>query len=105
MSQKGDPSDRNRQAYNYGLTVSMIAGQVGVVVVILILAAVLGGLWLDRLFGTKPIITILLVVASGPVSLYLIFRMTTSAIAKLNLTPPPASKRVNPDDDEGGKDE
>jgi hypothetical protein len=105
MSQTGDPNDRNRQAYHYGLTVSMVAAQVGVVVVLIILAAVLGGLWLDRLLGTKPILTVLLVVASGPVSLFLIFRLATAAIAKLNLTPPPGRGRAHPENDEGGQDE
>ena len=36
---------------------------------VIVLAAVFGGLWLDNLFSTKPLFTIGLVLASVPVSL------------------------------------
>jgi hypothetical protein len=35
----------------------VLIGQVGCVTLVIVLASVFGGLWLDGLFGTKPLFT------------------------------------------------
>ncbi len=80
-----------------------VAAQVGIAVVVVVLAAALGGIFLDRLLGTRPLFTIVLVVVACPVSLYLVYRVAQNAVAKI---PMPRGKYPRGDyDDEGGQDE
>ncbi len=58
--------------------------QVGILTLGIVLVAVFGGLWLDKQFGTKPILTIILVIASAPVSLGLTVRLAKRAVNKMN---------------------
>jgi ABC-type transport system involved in cytochrome c biogenesis permease subunit len=46
-----------------------IGAEVGCLTVLIVLAAVFGGIWLDKLLGTKPVLTILFVVGSAPLSI------------------------------------
>lgn len=65
-----------------------LASQIGCLTVVILFAAVFGGLWLDKIFDSKPIITILLVVISAPVSLGLTFWVAMRAAKRVN---PPVS--------------
>ncbi len=56
-----------------------VAGQVGCVTLLSVLIAVFLGLYLDRLFGTRPIILILLVLGSAPLSLFLTYLIAIRA--------------------------
>ncbi len=80
-------SNEGRNQYWLNLTLAGMAGQVGCVTLVIVLAAVLGGLWLDAQFQTRPVITLVLLVVSIPVSLIAmlsIVRVVTSKI-KANL--------------------
>jgi hypothetical protein len=82
MVQRPEPEKNNKQ-YWLNLTLAGAAGQVGCVTLVIILAAVLGGLWLDSRFQTKPAFTIGLLIGSIPVSLFamlFIVRKLTSKI-------------------------
>lgn len=61
-----------------------LAGQIGCAVPAIILAAVLGGLWLDRHFGTGRWITLGLLLASLPLSIYITFRLAMRAAKEMN---------------------
>ena len=78
------PEPKNdRKQYWLNLTLAGAAGQVGCVTLVIILAAVLGGLWLDARFQTRPVFTLVLLIASIPVSLaamLYIVRLVTSKI-------------------------
>ncbi len=52
-----------------------VTGQVGCVTLIIILAALFGGLWIDGQFNTKPLFTIILMVGSVPVSMLMLIRL------------------------------
>ena len=56
--------------------------QVGGLTLGIVLVAVFGGFWLDRLFGTKPLLMIILVIASAPISLWLTVRVAKRAVSK-----------------------
>ncbi len=75
-----DYSALSSQATKVGL-------QVGGVTLGIVLLAVFGGLWLDKLFGTKPILTIILVVASAPLSLWLTVVLAKRAVRNMNPSP------------------
>jgi hypothetical protein len=57
-----------------------VGASVGCVTVVIVLVSVLGGIWLDNLLGTKPLITVSLVLASAPLSLVLTFWIATRAV-------------------------
>ena len=73
----------DRKQYWMNLTLAGIAAQAGCLTLVIVLVAVFGGLWLDAQFQTKPVITFVLIIASIPVSLALMFILVRSATAKI----------------------
>ena len=64
------------------LLVVMI-GQVGCLTLVIILASVFGGLWLDKTFGTKPVFTLALLFAGIPLSVFLMLYVSRKSLARL----------------------
>jgi F0F1-type ATP synthase assembly protein I len=58
-------------------------GQVGCLTLVIILASVFGGLWLDNTFGTKPIFTLVLLFAGIPVSVLVMLTVARKTLARL----------------------
>ena len=79
--EKTPPNERRTRILN--LTLASVAGQVGCVTLIIVLAAVFGGLWLDNFYQTKPIFTISLLVISIPISLAIMIFLVRFAISKI----------------------
>ncbi len=75
------PEQKDRNTINTILVVMI--GQVGCLTIAILLLSVLGGLWLDNLFGTKPILTVALLLAGIPVSLFLMIVIARRTLAKL----------------------
>lgn len=61
----------------------VVIGQVGCLTLVVILASVFGGLWLDSQFGTKPMFTLVLLFAGIPVSVLLMLWLSRRALARL----------------------
>jgi F0F1-type ATP synthase assembly protein I len=78
------------------LAAAGLAGQIGCVVPAIILGSVLLGLYLDKTFDTGKLITLILVLASLPVSIYLTFRLAMRAVKEINQSMPTASSKPNP---------
>ncbi len=76
-------SDDNRQGITNNFLIALIT-QVGCLTLVIILASLLGGLWLDRTFGTKPLFTLLLLLAGTPLSVVVMLFVSRRAIAKIN---------------------
>jgi len=72
----------NRQNVVYTLLVVMI-GQVGCLTIVVILASVLGGLWLDATFGTGRVFTLILLFAGIPLSVFLMMFTARKTLARL----------------------
>jgi hypothetical protein len=87
MSQSGNNEHQPLQSVSASMPVIALGGQIGCVTLVLVLVAAFGGIWLDRLLGTKPLLTILLVLGAAPLSLFLTYKMAVHAINKVN--PPP----------------
>ena len=64
------------------LLVVMI-GQVGCLTLVIILASVFGGLWLDKTFGTKPVFTMILLLAGIPASVLVMLTVARKTLARL----------------------
>ena len=61
----------------------VVIGQVGCLTLAVILASVAGGLWLDRVFDTKPVFTLALLFAGIPLSVFLMLYASRKALARL----------------------
>ena len=80
--------NRDQQQINQTALLAGIVGQIGCVTVVLVAIALGAGVFLDNLLGTKPIFTILLLVGSVPVTLYIIVRISLTAAARVQPAPP-----------------
>ena len=61
----------------------VMVGQVGCLTLIIILASVFGGLWLDNTFGTKPVFTLALLLAGVPISVFVMLVVARRTLARL----------------------
>ena len=75
-------SDENRRNMVSTLLIVVI-GQVGCLTLAVILASVFGGLWLDNMFGTKPVFTLVLLFAGIPLSVILMLYVSRKALTRL----------------------
>lgn len=82
MTQK-EPQKPEPKKRAINLTLAVVAGQVGFLTLTIVILAVLGGLWLDSRFQTRPIITLVLLVASIPVSVVLMLAVVRSAVKRI----------------------
>ena len=95
---KGQEKDRRQYATN--LTMAAVAGQVGCLTLVIVFGALIAGLWLDRSFATKPLFTILFMVASMPVTLYVMIRVVQGATNRIK----PTNEKKNQENLEGGSE-
>ncbi|HEU4744799.1 MAG TPA: AtpZ/AtpI family protein [Anaerolineales bacterium] len=61
----------------------VMIGQVGCLTLVIILASVFGGLWLDNMFGTKPVFTLALLFAGIPLSVLVMLVVARKTLARL----------------------
>lgn len=83
MSVNPGQSGDSRKEVNQSVVLGAVVGQVGCLTLLFVLAALFGGLWLDNYFGTKPIITVVLMIASIPVTLVAMFWIVRKATSRL----------------------
>jgi F0F1-type ATP synthase assembly protein I len=69
-----------------------VIAQVGLLSLAVIVGAVFGGVFLDRVLDTRPLFTILLLLVSFPTLLYIIYRVALSAVAQLHRNQPARKK-------------
>jgi len=89
------PENRSNDRFNTIL--ATVVGQVGCFTPIIILGALFAGLWLDRQFETRPLFTILFIVGSTPVSVYVLYRIVRTATAKLKIDNQVKNTEEDPD--------
>lgn len=75
-------SDQKGRSILTTLLIVMI-GQVGCLTLVIILASVFGGLWLDNTFGTKPVFTLALLFAGIPISVLVMLVVARRTLARL----------------------
>jgi len=61
----------------------VLIGQMGCLTLVIVLASVFGGLWLDKIFNTKPVITLALLFAGIPVSVLLMLNVGRKTLARM----------------------
>lgn len=72
-----------RKEFNQSVVLGAAVGQVGCLTLVIVLAALFGGLWLDNYLDTRPIFTVILMIASVPVTLIAMFWIVRKATARL----------------------
>ena len=82
MSQTGDQPDKKTALRSLNLTLAAVTGQVGCLTVIIILATFFAGRWLDSRFESDALFTVILMVASVPVTLVVMFWVVKSATSR-----------------------
>jgi len=75
-------SERKGRSILNTLLIVMI-GQVGCLTLVIILASVFGGLWLDKTFNTKPVFTLALLFAGIPLSVWVMLSVARRTLARL----------------------
>lgn len=83
MNRQDEGDKRDRKQYTLNLALATIAGQVGFVTLIVIAIALIGGLALDNSLNTKPMFTVLFMIASVPVTVILMFRIVRAATSRI----------------------
>ena len=77
------PEAVDRSRYVLNLSLAGVAGQVGCVTVLLVFGSLFAGMWLDRVLGTRPLLTVGLLLGSVPVTILIMFWLVKSAVAKI----------------------
>ncbi len=99
MDQQKQPITSKQRLLNLSLV--GLVSQVGCVTLLIIIAALLGGMFLDNRLGTKPWFTIGLLVGSVPVSLVIMIFLARSAVKKMKIEKP---KQTTQEESSLGKD-
>ena len=86
MDPTGKRPKQDRAQYALNMTLAVVAGQVGCMTLLVILLALFGGLWLDARLDTRPMFTILLMIASIPVTLVGMFWVVRKATSQIQAT-------------------
>ncbi|GAB4504007.1 MAG: hypothetical protein Fur0043_10000 [Anaerolineales bacterium] len=82
MSQP-DNQGKERFQYAMNLTLASVAGQVGCLTLVIIFLALFAGLWLDRYFESRPLFTVIFLIGSVPVTLFLMFRVVRAVTDRI----------------------
>jgi F0F1-type ATP synthase assembly protein I len=80
---QGHPEKQSSKIYTMGFTPMVVGGEVGCLTLFVVIVALVAGLWLDRIFGTKPVFTLLLLLGSAPISLFLTFWVAKRSINQM----------------------
>ena len=102
MSQSGGHSEGNHVQRVFTFTLAVVAFQVGCLTLVIILGALIAGLWLDRTLDTLPIFLIIFLVGSMPLSWVVIFFVVNRAKKRLNINPGDQGKKISVTEDNYG---
>ncbi len=97
MSQKSPPPEQYNWMAAFNTKAITVGGEVGCITLVIVIAAVFGGIWLDRVLGTRPLFTVGLVILSAPLALVLTFWVAKRATKDLQ---PPLVKEQDETDKE-----
>jgi hypothetical protein len=103
MTQGGRTPERQRTEQALRMALLGVIGQVGCLTLLIILVALIAGLWLDGQFHTRPLLTLLLMLGSVPVTLFLMFRIVLSTAPKLQAVAGQDEQTTSEEEPEGGE--
>lgn len=77
------PQTTKDQRHIVNTLLIVLVGQVGCLTLLVVLASVLAGLWLDARFHTKPVLTLAFLIVGIPVSVLLMLQVARRTLARL----------------------
>jgi F0F1-type ATP synthase assembly protein I len=86
------PGSKQQDEFRTAVTMTVI--WVAGLTLIIIFVALFAGILLDKILNSKPIFTVVLTIASIPVTIYATFRVVKSATNRIQ----PAVKKENPEE-------
>ncbi len=93
-----DGQPKKNQPVN-NLALYSVGAQVGCVTLVIILVGLFAGIGIDKLFGTKAVFTLLFVLGSAPLSIYITYKLAIRAVK--NVTPQnPVASQKGPEEEE-----
>jgi len=85
MSNSNHPSEPPKKPQTSpNLAIYSVGGQVGCATLFIVFLALFVGIGLDKLLGTKPVFSIILILGSAPLSLYLTYKLAMRAVQSGN---------------------
>jgi hypothetical protein len=85
MSSISGQRGKNKDQYNFNYALVVVAGQVGCFTLLIVLAALFGGLWLDSHLHSRPMFTVGLMIISIPIALATMFWVVKTTTTKLKM--------------------
>jgi len=70
---------------NLNTLLIVLVGQMGCVAVLVIAISLFAGLWLDNTFHTKPVLTLVLLLAGIPISILLMLFVARRSLSRLKV--------------------
>ena len=89
------PTNQSNNTYN--MTLATVVGQVGCLTPVILIGALFMGLWLDQVFETRPLFTIIFIVVSAPVAVVALIYIVRKATDRLK---PVSMKTANSSEEE-----
>ena len=91
---KSNLSEKHNASNVFNLTLVAVISQVGCLTLLIVMAALFSGLWLDNRFQTRPTFTLGLLLTSIPVTLVTIIYVVRKATSKIeNISKLPKGQR------------
>jgi len=99
MEPKDTPPEKIPWMAAFNTKALTVGGEVGCSTLFIVLVSVFGGIWLDRVLGTKPLFTISLVLLSAPVALGLTYWIAKRSLKDMEF--PKTAQRESEQNDGG----
>lgn len=97
------PGRKITRQYTFNLALAAAAGQVGCITILIVLVALLAGLWLDNRYNTSPLFLATLLIASVPLTVVIMLWIVRSVVARIK--PSSEGKGEHPQEEaKSGKD-
>ena len=77
------PKDGVKERDEFRIAITTTVIWVAGLTLLVLFAALLLGIWLDRVLGSKPILTIIFILASIPATLFMTFKVVKKATNRL----------------------
>ena len=104
MTQDGRTPDKDRAERALKMALVGVIGQVGCLTLLIISVALIAGLWLDNQFQTRPLFALVFVLASVPLTLYLMFRVVLSFAPRIQMVSSDAVGKGQEEEPKSGGD-
>jgi F0F1-type ATP synthase assembly protein I len=103
MAQDGPTPKKNSAISSLQLALTGVLGLVGCFTIAIIAVALVGGLLLDNALQTRPLFTLILVIASVPLTIFIMVRIVLSMAPRIQKFSESAVVNRSEEDREGGE--